>query len=253
MIFFYDNMSSKADNFKYDAFYKYERTIMLNWEDMDAIFRMSAEELITRYTMYLGHINDEIKEAIDAFDLVYECDDEKDEFYKELIDIAMYTASAANLFIIKYEGLTGVGVPRVECVPTETTKQYFLPENIDMKKDIESIFDKLIVTNIRCYSAIRELFPQRKWHKKHIDFINMQEWKTVLTQAYMYSSIAIYNVIQYLKRLTSYRGSYTHINALIAEKQLKILSDAKLTGNHSKDDEIQLMIAKLKKDIENDT
>ena len=234
----YNNTKLNKDiyrDFNLVQFLSKERSIMLNWENEIKISNMSTEEFINRFTLYAGHIIDEIVEAEEENTLSGE---KTDDFCREVSDIAMYIASAASLFNIKYICLFKYNLDSIlefkknEEININKINNLFIKDSYNDLNINGRNYNFLVLNNFitNGISEIRNLYPQRKWHKVHSDF-SKEEYRDILKKSYLICCNMIYAVFTYL----SIYFSYSKINEIINEKQDKIIKQSKITGNHNKE------------------
>jgi len=208
------NFFDENGNFLINDFINSERIIMLQWENQETIKNMSGKDLIDRYSLYMCHINDEIKEAYDA--------DTLEDFFKEVIDISMYIASVANLFKIKAESIFGNDL-------NSLINEQAIIDSYKDKKTWKMSYNDLSGDITIKLSSIRESFPQRKWHKNAVNF-ETGEFLFVLTKSYVTCINMIYSIINFL--MNRCLNDTFYINRIINIKQNKIVNVAKNTGTN---------------------
>ena len=215
------NFFDLLKRFKLPQFLENEKIIMMQWENENRIADMTEEELINRFSLYMCHINDEMKEMVDAED-----HETYENFLKEIIDVAMYTASAINLFAVKYKSLNGEEILDSQYFTNGKTDIF---QEFDFSKRIIISNDTLITVVSYYMSMIREFFPQRKWHKAKTTFTK-EEYNTVLIKSYAIGCALIQMIVIYASKRAGL--NYDLVSRIINEKQRKIVGDALKTGTN---------------------
>ena len=219
------NFFAKNENFDLKKFLENEQIIMSQWETSSHDEIKDPKDLIYRFSLYMCHINDEMKEVVDAF-----LHETRDNFVKEIIDVAMYTASAINLFAMIYETLPNKDRDHMIFDEINTVFVNDPMDRIITTKDMVSFVSYSL-------SIIRENFPQRKWHKQSVEFTD-DEYKKVLEESWIVGCGIINSLINYAIISSNKRD----VSCFINEKQMKIVKDALETGtNHSPE-----LLAKLR-------
>jgi len=213
------------EEFDLRKFLENELIIMSQWESTTHDEIKNPKDLIYRFSLYMCHINDEMKEVVDAF-----LHETRDNFVREIIDVAMYTASAINLFALVYETLPNKDRDHITFDGINSIFVTDPKDRIITTKDMVSFVSYSL-------SIIREKFPQRKWHKQLVEF-NDEEYKRILEESYLVGCGIINSLINYAVMSSNKRD----VSFFINEKQMKIVKDALQTGtNHN-----ELTLAKLR-------
>ena len=227
----YFNSEKKFDLHK---FLLNQSIIMMQYEDEDDLKKLTPKEFINKFTLYEGHIIDELFEVSTSKN--------KEEYITELVDVLMYVASAINLFVVRYENITLENEDSLIHL-IDLLEDPSQPFNNGMSKNLMfTSFSDITVDVIDKLGYIRYTFPQRKWHKKEEEF-SENIYGLALINSFIFMIQLCYDLLNYLLTFCEEH----EINDIINAKQKKIVKE---TIENKNNEEIDNEMINLNKSLQ---